>query len=263
MNPRNKPDSPLESLGLEIKLEMARNFFGARRQVENEAEALRALAHKARDKQSKALRRAATLGVLLLDQGAPFYARIGVDPGPLLTGLDDVQPSPAFRVPWALTAPGRYGKALLQAYSRLQDAVDEHLHSRWVKDEETPGKKRLSPSYELVKRLHAQINERIDEVNSSQSPSAVLGLSKRMDIGAKDYESSVGGTLDDFAPSLDESMRLPLVEWESLGLLELPDLPGAEQLAGEIRRFGKDIYRSSPDKARQALTRLKELATAP
>jgi len=93
-------------------------------------------------------------------------------------------------------------------------------------------------------------------VNESLAPSCVLGFVKGLDVSAAEREAVTGATLHNYACSLDESLKMSLVDTTAMGLLELPELPPLEQARQTVRDFAAETYSRHATLARSALRRL-------
>lgn len=254
----SRMESFADSLAQETLVDMAENFFGARKDLDKEIENFRAQAEKLKAVGEAALGKANVLHALLLDEETAhdFYFELGIGPGRLFAWVDPAGPKPAFQPPRALTSRGRYVKAVLKAYAEMQEAFDVYLHGRYYLDSRQPGRKRLSVHYNLLRDLAGHINRRIRKVNEGQAPSCVLGFAKSLNVGGLAKERITGATLIGDLRALDHDLAFTPVSCVDLGLKELPELPLPRGVKDVVVGYAGKVHHEHRAQADAALARL-------
>ncbi|MGE4298773.1 MAG: hypothetical protein AB7E47_12145 [Desulfovibrionaceae bacterium] len=241
-------DDFVHGLATETMVEMADNFFGTRKSVDDECDLFAAMAKNVAAQGEAALQKACLLHALLLDGEAAggFYKAIGVVPRRLFAWVKPENASLFLPMPRGLTAKSRYIKLVRATYAAVQQAMDIYMNGRYQEDPRQPGRKRLSIHYHLLKDWSGDINRTIRNVNEGQAPSCVLGFARDMDVRGASFHNLVGGTLNDLACSLDDSLKLPLVNCEDYGLREFPALPPEPDVRKAIKAYTGKLYNRYP-----------------
>lgn len=248
--PTGSFDEFANSLASEALSEAAENFFGRRVALEQEAERIRQKAVELHRQAEQALDAAALLARLLLDEqeALAFFRAVGaeMDPAAVSALYCSLRGRPA-RLrqsrPRALTRAGRYASLLLAAYAQARQAFEEYRLGRVVQEGSSRAPKRMSLHYEQVKEWCDEHNCRIRDANAAQAPSCVIGFCKQL-IGDGDRERIMGGGAH-AGCSIDDSMALHPLEFESLNLQTLPVLPSSTSRAtlhADIRAFAQALY---------------------
>ncbi len=236
----------------EVLSEMAGNFFGRRRALENLIELVSELAAALRPKAAAVDRHAGLLNRLLLDpqSAAAFYAAIGIPaPGALAAAGFDPEALPD-RIPAALVPAQRFKKLVRRAYAALQKACDEYLYGPPEPRPDPEQACGLPPSYHLVLQLAEKANAEVDRINREVSPSAVLQSARRFgSIGP--YRRQV----EDVCPQMaggdfDRKFAFARVDIPSLGLEACPELPAPVSVEPQLSRFCDRFYSARRDAVR-------------
>lgn len=228
------------SLAHEALSEAAENFFGQRVELDRERERLESKAAELSRLAQQALDRAALLCRLLLDdQGLrDFFRALGLPESAAALFQDHacrparLQASP----PRAITRSGRYRKLLLAAYDQAQRALHEYRRGRLVQ-EHARAPKRLSLHYDQLRDWCGEFNDKVKATNNSQSASCTINFCRCLASDGMSKEATLGGGVDNFACSLDDSMRLPSLDFASLNLPDLPELPPLDAAAPALEAF--------------------------
>lgn len=255
-------DAFADGLVLEALADTAQNFFGARRGLEREIELFRSKQEELGRAERRARRRAGLLHFLLLDadRARGFYADLGVDAKQFVDAVDPEYRSAAFKVPFALTAKGRYAKAVAKAYAMAGEAVDVYLHGRHVKDPDGSGRKILTTNYELLSQWCARINQRIENVNSNMSPSGTMCFVRGLDPGQVARERVSGATLEGRCSGLDAELAFKPLPCMVVDQSVFPELPDAAGIKSRVRRAARRIYASDSGAAKRALAQAASAA---
>lgn len=255
----------VDALGNEARLEMAENFFGNRRQAEEETELLRRNAEQLRRRFASHVSYVNLLHALLLDvpphRSASavknFYQDVPrVDPTLFIEVAKPEQARLFISRPFALTRRGRYVRLVMNAYSGMQNSIDAYLHGRWENDPNIRGKKRQTINIDLLAAWVQSLNERIRKVNQDHSPSSVLEFNRRMNPAAMDRERIAGGTLDNYSQAADKSLAIPELPWDELKLPRPPDLPHPDEIGARLRLFALALYREHSDACKDVMRNL-------
>ena len=145
-------------------------------------------------------------------------------------------------LPFALTAQGRWGKLVQQAYARLWQACQDYMHGRYYNDPAQPGRKKLSIHYAHVAALHAVINDRIAKCNTEGAPSGILQMVKNFDPVLRERENIMGGSCYGMAEHLDAGLRFEPLDFCSFGLVAVCELPPPEEAAPAIEAFCRQAW---------------------
>jgi len=239
----------------ETMSEMAGNFFSRRRELESRLEGFGRLASEVRSCGLKALRRWKTFGMLLLgDAGMLEFLRQARVEADLVPPLAAASGEPwRFKPLFALTAHGRYRKSVRYAYQAMRQATQDYIEGAYGTDPKNPKKRIILPNYAGLKTLAETINKEVDAVNTAQCPSTVLAYAKSMDPSAAEKEAVTGGLTGENICKIDEDMAFKRVDFQGLGLPDLPPLPVLEDVENLLDEASGKAWSVSPDKARQAL----------
>ena len=248
-------DAFADGLVMEALSDTAQNFFGARKGLENEMELFRTRQRELVDMERRVRRRAGLLHLLLLDADAAlgFYRELGLDAAQFVDAVDPEYRSPVFKVPWALTARGRYVKAVAKAYAMARDVLDGYLHGRHVRDPDGSGRKILTTNYELLSRWCERINQRIENVNRNMSPSGTMCFVRGLDPGRMSRERVAGATIEGRCEGLDAELAFKPLPCMVVDQTVFPELPEPGRVRADLRRAARKVYGARPDAARRVL----------
>ncbi len=242
---------------------MAHNFFGERVQLEESIKFLHQTADRLRGKEARIHEKAAFLNYLMLTPQAAhaLYRSIGINPEifTVTGGVTDCA-LPAW-TPSALTRKGEYAKFVLWAYDALRRACENYLHGNPSADrDDRPETASHDADYRLVKSLCTLINQEIDRINRRCLPTQVLQAVKRFDPATQTKEYVTGGGTDygDHC-LLNENLAFKPIEFSSLNLKELPELPPLEKVQDAITREAKANYARNSGRIHDMLTHVKHL----
>jgi len=244
----------------EVLGEMAGNFFGRRKSLENLIDLVFTYAEALRRQAALVDSRAGFLAHLLLEPkaAASFYVAIGVQaPQALMIEGFDRRALPD-RFPSALFTADRFRKLFKWAYGALAKTCDEYLHG--PADCDTGPDREADPdilaSYTLVIKLAERANEEVCRINQEVSPSAVLQSARKLGpLGPYRRQS------EEFSPGVacagfDQKFAFSTVDIQSLSLKAYPELPTAESVAPQIADFCKHFYRTHRQPVREMLAAL-------
>lgn len=251
-----------ESLADEVLTEMAHNFFGERVHLEENIRFLHKTADRLRQKEVRICEKAAFLNYLMLTPQAAqaVYRSLGINPeifavkGEVTDGV-----LPAW-IPSALTRKGEYVKFVLWAYDALRRACENYLHGNPSDDRDRPEAASHDADYRLVRSLCTLINEEIDRINHRCLPTQMLQAVKRFDPATLTKEYVTGGGTDyGDQCTLNENMAFKPIEFSSLNIKELPELPPLEKVQAAITREAKANYVQNKARIHDILAHVKRL----
>jgi hypothetical protein len=231
-----------EGLVLETLTEAAQTFFGIRRELEHEIELYREAARRLAGVERVMLRRAGAVHYLLLGGEAvrEFYRAIGAPPSHL---PDMAEPDKTgLKKSWAITGSGRFGKLLLKAYEALYQAADEYTNGRLYTDPRGSGRKLLTVHFLQLRDWCKRLNQRIEEVNAQNLPSATLSFVQGLDPASLDKARVTGGST--FGPScrLDQELAFPAIECVAMTYVAAPQLPPPDAAKKTVLAFAAKLY---------------------
>lgn len=256
---KSNDDFP-ESLADEVLTEMAHNFFGERVQLEDNIRFLHKTADRLRQKEAGIYERAGFLNHLMVTPEAArsLYRAIGID-----SGFFDVKTEVTDRVlpalpPLALTRKGEYVKFVLWAYEALRGACENYLKGSASINPNRTESEAHEADYRLVQSLCILINQEIDRINQRCLPTQVLQAVKRFDPATQSKEYITGGGTEyvDHC-SLNENLAFKPIDFSTLNLRALPELPPLEKVQSTISREAKTNYERHSARIHDMLTQIK------
>ena len=120
--------------------------------------------------------------------------------------------------------------------------ADEYLHGRYYDDPERPGRKRLTVHYNRLKALSEHINGEVRRVNEQLSATGMLRYVKEMDPEIVKREKIMGNACLLEGGGLDKDMCFTPLDFDSLALPVVQDMPPARDVQDAIRQFCKKLY---------------------
>ncbi|NDY55301.1 hypothetical protein G3N56_00885 [Desulfovibrio sulfodismutans] len=230
-------------LHAEIMTEMAENFFGRRRALEDRLDQFYRLVVRVRRVGMETLVKWHTLFRLLLcdEEAKSLFASLGTVPSEILwycKNVSELRPMPR---PLALTGLGRYKKTVARLYEMVRQAAADYNHGTFTPDPLDIRKKRAIPGYEQVREMCEAVNLEIRAVNDGQSPLCVLSFAKGLDPECVQRENIAGATLGD-AQKLDRDMAFVPISFDDLGLPHIPDLPPFSEIRDRLDALCATLY---------------------
>ncbi|HHP7234279.1 MAG TPA: hypothetical protein ACFCUC_06590 [Desulfobacterales bacterium] len=250
----------------EILGDAADKFFNQRRALEHQLELFGSYEEALQVKKRMVESRAATLNELLLDSStaADFYHHLGVEDTDLLVAAGASESDlGSLKIPFALTAGGRYRKLVGAQYERLQQICREYLFgprtaqsAQWAGTDEDE----VPAYYRLLKTMENLLNREIARTNCNMTPSCTLQFAKNLasDLGEK---QQITGSASSEYSTLDEKMRYEKLSLKADGIEKFPELPPRDQVSGKIRSFCRDLSRKRPEAVRRILAKISKAAT--
>jgi hypothetical protein len=255
-------DDFIDPLVEEILTDVAGSFFEKRRQLDEKIDLLHGYVQALRFKESEVQNQAAFLNHLLLQghQAPAFYEMLNVD-GTLLTAAGAVVPQNAqLCMPLAIGFCTRFVKLVCTAYDALQKSCAVYLHGR-SKADMTAKPDPTKAYYYLVLEMHRLVNQEINHINASISPSCALQFAKRLNPQMVQKEKITGGGASD-ARSLDDKLCYTTIDLETLSLKRFPELPVIGTVLPDVKRFCETLCRAHGKKIKDVMADLKSRLSA-
>lgn len=248
-------DRMADSIKMEVLSEMAGTYFGARVALDDEFVEFDRLTDKLGRLGRSVVAQAGLLHALLLGaQGAPgFYAVLGVDPADVSIPLDK-GPAASARLPFAFTPRGRWLKLVRRSYTSLQQRSEEYLHGRAVPDPNEPRRKIMTPSFTRLAAMAQDINHRVEHVNQNLPLSTALSYAKSLNGAASERENLMGASA---GVQRDTQDYIP-IEFASLALPRLPDLPHPDVAWSRVKPWLKRFWREHHTELARLLTAIQK-----
>lgn len=224
--------------------DMADNYFGARKRLDDLVEILEDFAQRLRRKEAAVERSAGVFNALLtgIPEAARFYEAIGIaSPGPLLDG-EGIEKGALSAVPDAFTRRGRYIQTVRSAYEALQKRCGDYLHGPPDYEPAAECLEEMQTHYELVLNMAKTINEEIEKINKNRSAGSMLQYVRGFQPDWNQKANIAGSNLVGFADGVDRKLVYKPIRFEDLGLKAYPELPKLGKVDKEIKGFCKDIY---------------------
>ena len=244
-----------DDLKRELLTEMADNFFSRRRHLDERLEAFDSLREKVARQGNEALARWRAFRALLLDSDAAerFLAGLGFDL-PALAALPPVAAAARrIRRPLALTAGGRYRKAVLAAYEALRQDLENYNEGSYLPDPRDPRRMGRIPGYRDFVKTVQTLNEEIAAVNACQCPTDVMLYAKSLDPLRAEQEHACGGIAMNGACGLDKELAFAPIDPDSLHIPCLPTPPPLAEVQDALTALAGSLHDADPAAAAAAL----------
>lgn len=248
-----------DNLQHEVVSDMAENYFGDRKNLEDMMNAFQLLVQEFRLNEPVLAEAAARLHYLLLDQQTArnFYIALDIVPS-CIPFSDDVMHPHMESIPFSFTMLGRYERCVCSAYEKFQQVADEYVNGRYFDDPDQPGRKRLTVHYLRLRALAEYINDEVKRINENVSATGALRFVKRMDPEQSEREDMIGAACLIDGCGLDEAMKFTPIDFEALELAVVQDLPRLSKVKSVIRQFCKEIYPSRKDDIKRVVESMRD-----
>jgi len=235
-----------DDLKQEVMCEMADNFFARRCRLDERLENFEALLERVRKRAKPALRHVLALRRLLLDapKADAFLAGLGLDPSRLPVPEGDIR---KFSRPMALTAAGRYRKAVNRAYAAMRQEIASYNEGGYASDPRQPGRMAPIPGYDLLHSAADKINAEIEAVNASQCPSELIRFNKSLDPDRLEQEYACGSIND--ASRLNNDLAFVPLDPATFDVPRLPTPPPLDDLAETLNALADAVRQDNPQAA--------------
>lgn len=233
------------ALAYQVKKEIAENFFGTRRELEEEREDLVRRANKIQKTWVQEVQaRLVLMGELLLDPETvkSFFALLGQENLPLAvpdrpdrTFSEAVEACP---LPFAFTSQAKYQALIAQLYGLA-----------WG---------RSQPVLEKARALEKKVrlyNEDLAKFSVSYSLQEILSFVKAIE-GSSELKGVLGENTDPRAvPELEKKLMLKSLDPSGLELSEIKPLPELSQIRDSLRSLVKQAFRRNEEQIKSCLKR--------
>jgi hypothetical protein len=238
-----------DDLKNEVLTEMADNFFSRRCRLDERLENFESLRQRVIRRAAPAVDAVQALRRLLLSSPAAdaFFKNLDLDPA-ALPPAGQTLPIPR---PLALTAGGRYRKAVLRAYDTMRKAIEHYNEGGYAPDPRQPGRMMPTPGYNHLQSVAESINAEIEAVNATQSPSDLIRFNRSLDPGRLDQESACG-CIGDMCRLNNELAFTPL-DPATFGVPRLPTPPPAQDMQEQLAQLADTVRQTNPQAADAAL----------
>jgi hypothetical protein len=241
----------------EVFTDMAENFFGARKQLEDMMELFDTYVKGCKENGKDVAVKAGFLNHLLLGkEGAlKFYQTINADSALILSKNEFSENILPERIPFALTAKGEYAHIVLWAYDTLEKACHKYVNGEYLYEQ---GKEKVVPHYRLIHQMCEMINDRVRHVNANMPPGDVLQCVRKFTQDSEDSGCIAGAAYSDFDCRINEKLCYRPIEFDSLNLIEYPVLPPERRVSSEIVSFCKEHYSANKEEISKRISELKK-----
>lgn len=248
-------DDAVDDLKREILTEMAENFFARRRALEVRLEAFAALRQAVMHRGQLALARWRALRDLL--GAAPETDRFLTDMGFDVPTLLAVPPAPTGdyrpRRPFALTAAGRFRKAVFSSYDQLYRAASDYNADCFTPDPSDARRMQHRCGYPALMAEARELNAAIASVNACQHPSDLARFTKDLDPQRQEREA-VCGSLQNASGALDTALAFPPIDLGALGTPYVPPPPPLADVKKRLAALARERFAADPARAAAVLT---------
>lgn len=255
-------DDYAKDLADEVLSDMAENFFGARKQLEEAIDLFYQYVAELKKKQDLLEERFRFLNYLLMyeQEASRFYRDLGVqDTGAIPREGALSETAVPVHAPSALTIKGKYLKLMMWAYETVQKGCKAYNHGMDYEEMKQVGFEQRDAYYDLVMGMHQLINKEVRRVNAKVSPSHILQTAKRFDPDTQQKEHFTGGGAyygDD--SSLNRELNYEPIDKSSLNIRKFPDLPEPGRVDHRISKICKDRYSRHSESIRRIIHEVQE-----
>lgn len=241
----------------EVFTDMAENFFGARKQLENMIELFDSYVKVCIENTKEIDVKAGFLNHLLLNQAGirKFYQTIQTDLPPILHECkfsENIMPE---YLPFAITAKGEYSNIILWAYNSMQTAVHEYMYGKYYYEN---GREIALPHYRLLEEMCVQINETVHKVNSNMPPGVVLECVRKFTTDSEMNACIAGVAFTESESKINEKLAFHQINFNSLNLVKYPTLPTEKEVSSKIISFCKSFYSDNKTEIDKLISGLKK-----
>lgn len=238
----------------EVLSDMAENFFGSRKRMDDLIERFGKLALELKGHLARVLVWAIRLeqvlpgpeGLAGLLRAVNAKAEALVPDGCAQhAAMTDVPPD---IIPRALTSKGRYLKLVLQRYQSYQSEANIFMNGRHTAHPENSKRRILSLHYLQLERFAQRINESIDKMRSEMPVSCLIRYAQGFaDPALADKERITGAhcpiPLEQDETSLDAEFAYHHIDMGSHGVFPVSELPPLPGVKARVRAYCRELYK--------------------
>lgn len=228
----------------EVLTELADTFFGARVELEKMIEIFYDNLQELTEIGNSVLMKAGFLNFLFAEEkvSCDFFETLGVkNPEPFLRGQLGETALPS-KVPFALSVKGEFTKLVSWGYEQLHQACKQYVRGAPADDSKNSGNETINPGYNLIRNMCDLINREVKKVNE-MSPNCVLQFSRKFNTDQLEKEKVTGSGYSSFGhQGLDQKMCFKPIPFNSLPVINFPELPPPPQVESAISAFCRQKY---------------------
>ncbi len=234
----------------EVLSEMATNFFGARKRMDDHLEHFEKLVNELRSLQLQVEQLADNFHFLLggIGRSKQFYTLLGVKQGePGFEFAEGIAPR-IERFPRAITQRGRFTRLVLDSYAALQKEADAFINGRHQPHPKQPNRIILSLNFRQLKKFCKEINKAIEKMSQEMPVSSAIRYAQSFANPAQADKERVTGAHcllplgKEGDTGLDASFAYQPIDFSAYGFREYCDLPSVDQAKPVIRAFCRELY---------------------
>ncbi|WP_031484348.1 hypothetical protein [Maridesulfovibrio frigidus] len=237
--------------------DMATNFFGARKDIDDTLEYFESLSAQLLDQVEDIHKSCALLQYVCLGEGgySEFCKCAGIDPSifniPSQTEPAEFTGKPSF----SITNKGEYIKWVSLAYHQLAHSVEKYMHGIVTSSKADHGRKIRSLNRIDFYLFAEDINAKIVKVNTNSTPSEVLKFTKSLDPETSSKQN-ITGCVGPECAIIDNDLAFKTINIEELNFPEFPDLPADEKNPSFVCKFCSKIYANKTLEVKDLLKKL-------
>ncbi|OEU69668.1 MAG: hypothetical protein BA863_16655 [Desulfovibrio sp. S3730MH75] len=237
--------------------DMANNFFGARKDIDDILEYFESLSGKLLEQVEDIHKSCALLQLVCFGEEGynDFLKRADINPS-IFNFPNKTEPAVLTDKPsFSITNKGEYIKWVSLAYHQLAYRVEKYMHGIVTSDKADQGRKIRSLNRIDFYLFAEDINAKIIKVNTNSTPSEVLKFTKSLDPEAV-AKQNVTGCVGPECALIDNDMAFKTINIEELNFPEFPDLPADEKLPSFVCKFCSKMYAKNKSEVKDLLKKL-------
>ncbi len=249
----------------EVLSEMADNFFGARKRMDDHLERFDKLMGKLRSLEQQVELQAGKLHFILggAAQAKQFYLLLGIkqgEPGFELTN----GPAPCIdKFPRAFTPQGRFTRLVLSSYAALQEQTDAFMNGNHQPHPDQAKRLVLSLHFKQLKAYSEEINKAIEKMRQEMPVSSAIRYAKGFADPAQVDKERVTGAHCQLPlgknQGLDASFAYQTIDFSAYGIRKYHDLPSVDQVKPLILTFCRKLYATEKATVVKTMAALKKV----
>ncbi len=237
--------------------DMATNFFGARKDIDDTLEYFESLSGQLLEQIEDIHKSCALLRLVCFGEDGynEFCKCAGIDPS-LFNIPSGTEPTTFTDKPsFSITNKGEYIKWVSLAYHQLAHSVEKYMHGIVTSSKADQGRKIRSLNRIDFYLFAEDINAKIVKVNTNSTPSEVLKFTKSLDPVAV-AKQNITGCVGPECDIIDNDMAFKTINIEELNFPEFPDLPADEKIPSFVCKFCSKMYAKNKSEVKSLLKKL-------